>query len=389
MSEDLSAIDGAQLARWAYGRPADAAEADRARRAAIELERRASIGTAMNGTTRPHQPVFPADRAARDASVDLLDSEASLHPTAAVDDDDAVGMTRWRSPVVVAVVAVVVVGVIALLPVLLSALTSATSLEVFDRPGTVTEVELISQLELANQSVNLGPRALGVLEFGTIVAYTTKASETDESSRDRVCVAVAEISRPTQSTQITDRKCVSGDAFEAEGISATLLGIGGRYEVAWGPQGGADLSVEISEAQRFAMQPGAETIFVDVPASEREEAYVTNQRLYDQTGLLIEHIRTIVPVPLLLDSGGGDGLAGIAQFDGEWLVAYVASSANEPERLACLGVLDDGVQTEGECAPITGLTGSDLRLSFERAGNTIIVSWPATGNISTMVSRTN
>lgn len=399
MSEDLSTTGRNQLERWAYGRPTSVPDADRARHAALELDRRAAFGTATIGTatigtatissTRPDQPSTPQGRATPDASRDPHGPETPLLATAAGDDGPA-GTTRWRNPLAVIIIgALVVGGGVALLSVLQSAMTRASSLDIFDRPGTVTEVELISQLEAGSQSVNLGPRALGVLEFGTIIAYTTTASETDESSRDRVCVAVAEYDRPTQSTQITDRKCVDRDAFGAEGLSATLFGIGGRYELAWGPQGDAELSVSISDAQRFVMQPGAEAIFVDMPASVREESYVTSQRLYEQTGLIVEHLRAIVPVPVLLESGSGDALARIPEFDGEWLVAYIASKATESERLACLGVLLDGVQIEGECAPVTGLTGRGLQLTFEREGNTIIVSWPSTGNISTMVSRTN
>lgn len=41
MSENLSTVDAAQLAHWAYGRADAELDTDRAERAALELQRRA------------------------------------------------------------------------------------------------------------------------------------------------------------------------------------------------------------------------------------------------------------------------------------------------------------------------------------------------------------
>ena len=73
MSEDLSTVDAAQLARWAYGRAENSFEADRAQRAAHELQRRAENGAHEQEAQEaakfePRSPAFHAAQIAGDAN---------------------------------------------------------------------------------------------------------------------------------------------------------------------------------------------------------------------------------------------------------------------------------------------------------------------------------
>jgi hypothetical protein len=51
------------------------------------------------------------------------------------------------------------------------------------------------------------------------------------------------------------------------GTERDLVCLGGEYHVEWGPTGGAQLDVRITEAQRLAMEAVFEAVFVNQPAS--------------------------------------------------------------------------------------------------------------------------
>jgi len=401
MSEDLSAVDDAQLARWAYGRAETSFEADRAQRAAQELRRRAEQ--------------IALGHAAR------LDTVANpiVHNESAAGSDDKdreiggpVRPTRWRLMLAAAAVGALVVGGAVALPRLLDpGPTAPSSLSVFDRPPSGTERMLLAALQNAGQVVNVSPRVVGMIEYGTILAYLSIVREQDQPERDMVCLAVSEFERQAQADAISDWRCLERVAFEVEGFSTTLLGRGGEYDVEWGPTGGAQLDVRITEAQRVAMEPGFEAVFVDQPASELDQLYVADQGWLEQTGLVVEQLRTLYSVEFLIatsesvpsdspapdstprdsatsDSAASDSAASDSAASGEWVAAYTAAAIDRTNRQACLAIIDAGVQRESTCVLFDELGSRGIVLEVDRGGTRIMATWSSTGGVSVMTVRT-
>lgn len=402
MSEDLSTADDAQLARWAYGRPGSEAAAERARRAAEELERRAAARVTAPPPPTPTTATSPAPLpVSGHRSIAARAPEISAAP--ALDDDaaddesaDRGARSRLGHRILVGVGLVVVIGVvggIAIPPLLDTGPEPRSSLAVFDREFTNEEREYLTLLQREGQRVNVGPRVIGTIEYGTVLAYRSIRDDPGQPERDQVCLAVAEYDRAAQSPQINDWQCVDRTDFEAEGARLTLFGLGGQYDVDWGPSGRAQLDVLISEAQRRAMDPGLEAVFLDLPSRDLDQAYVGQQLLLEQTGLAVEQLRLIFPLDELI---GDPGIATPSEIppDAEWVAVYTAlplreavqsESGSQPEgleRVACLAVLAAGVQRESRCLPLVDNGGRGFLLEIEREGQTILVSWAATGEIS-------
>ncbi len=404
MSEDLSAVDDALLTRWAYARPGSAAESERARLASAELEQRAAQRTPAppsGGMTISQAPArAPVDgghpAAARAPEIDDMpdpDDEAPL-PGA---------RTRPRRRILVAagVVATLVVAAgFAIPPLLDPEPQPPSSLAVFDRDDSAEEREYLTLLLRQGQNVSYGPRVLGTIEYGTVVAYRSIRDDPDQSLSDEVCLAIAEFDRAAQSPVIADRQCIDRDEFDVAGASVTLFGIGGQYDVDWGPSGRAKLDVLISEAQRRVMDPGIEGVFLDLTTSELDLSYLSEQRLLAQTGLAVEQLRGIFPVPALLQVEPGVEPPAVTP-ESEWVTAYTAVPLREAEqsengeqpegveRVACLAVLADGEQRESRCVSFADIGSRGILLEFERDGRTILVSWSTTGEISAQTVSTD
>ncbi|MFN4001485.1 hypothetical protein [Microcella sp.] len=402
MSEDLSTADDARLARWAYGRPGTDAEAARAQSAAEELERRAierdAAARAVAGAgavLTPAARASPLGHGAITSTAPIVDAQSSTDPTGPADHEPRPRGRRVAAIVGAGALLAVIAGV-ALPPLLDTQPATASSLAVFDRDDSAEEREYLTLLLRQGQTVSLGPRVLGTIEYGTVIAYRVIR---DEPASDLVCLAIAEFDRAAQTPVIADRQCLDRGEFEAAGASMTLFGIGGQYDVDWGPHGRAQLDVLMTDAQRRAMDPGIEGVFLDITETADDLRYLTEQPLIEQTGLAVEQLRRIFPVPALIrDTAEVGGPTVTPQT--EWVAAYTAvpvrpieqgessGAADAPDRVACLAIVADGVQRESRCVAFADLGSRGMLLEFEREGRTNLVSWSTTGEISAQTAST-
>lgn len=415
MSEDLSTADDAQLARWAYGRPGSAAEAERSRRAAEELERRAAArvpappAQTQRAAAAPRPWPVPGGRPTAARAPEISDAPALDGDTA---DQESAGRGARALPrrrILVAVGLVAAIGVaasIAIPPLLDSGPSPRSSLAVFDREFTDEEREYLTLLQREGQRVNVGPRVIGGAEYGTVLAYRSIRDDPGQPERDQVCLAVAEYDRAAQAPQINDWQCVDRDDFEAEGARLTLFGLGGQYDVDWGPSGRAQVDVIMTEAQRLAFEPGVETPFLDRPATALEQEYLEDQLVAEQTEVIPEQVRFIFPLANFVDPEGSTGEWRAPEAGGSWIAASTVVAIGSGERLACLSVIDlrelepgelatgvsaegaapVGSQAESACLAISEFDARALTFTIEREGVTIIVTWSSTGDISALTT---
>ncbi len=395
---DLSTVDDAHLSRWAYGRAALPADALRAREAALELARRAQraaeqtagpapAGASTRDRLTPTQPFAVEPRDAEPFDAEPLDAEPLGDEPLDDDDELETGMSfRDRVAIGAGVAALLIGAVIASQALLAPRTSTATSLAVFERAETAAERSLIGQFERAGERVSLGPRELGTAGFGTIVAYRSLVSSSgvQEPTVDLVCVAAAEYNERTQTTLLTNPTCVNRQTFEQRGIRTTLYGVGGQYDVAWGPDGEAVVDVLMSESQRLAMEPGFEAVFLDLPSNDRAEQYVAEQVLVEQTGLSITQLRQITVVQSMLVPD--PVTTPTPPPDNEWTAAYVGDALDGTGEVACLAVIDDGVQLESSCRPVDEMQTRAITLEFERNEKTIVMTWSSFGEISALVT---
>lgn len=395
MIEDLSTVDDATLARWAFGRPTNRAEAARAQRAAEELDRRSRA--------RAPEPTVPPSAPAEDTPDRTPRAEHGRPPVGrapevagatTVDDESLpVAGRRPSTRLLVAVGLIVAVAIpagVAIAPLLDPGPATPSSLAVFDRDVTDEEREYLRLLQREGQRVNVGPRVIGSAEYGTILAYRSLRDDPGQPERDQVCLAVAEFDRAARAPQINDWQCINRSDFEVAGTRLTLFGLGGQYDVDWGPTGPASVDVLITEAQRLAMDPGLEAVFLDIPPGEVGEFYVAEQPLFEQTGLSVEQLRGVFLVSTLTQDEPSDD-EGLRTPDAEWVVAFTATDidaarAGESARVACLAVVDDGVQLESQCALIDDARERGLQLTFGRDARGVRVTWPTTGEISAVTA---
>ncbi len=288
------------------------------------------------------------------------------------------------------IVAVAIPAGVAIAPLLDPGPATPSSLAVFDRDVTDEEREYLRLLQREGQRVNVGPRVIGSAEYGTILAYRSLRDDPGQPERDQVCLAVAEFDRAARAPQINDWQCINRSDFEVAGTRLTLFGLGGQYDVDWGPTGPASVDVLITEAQRLAMDPGLEAVFLDIPPGEVGEFYVAEQPLFEQTGLSVEQLRGVFLVSTLTQDEPSDD-EGLRTPDAEWVVAFTATDidaarAGESARVACLAVVDDGVQLESQCALIDDARERGLQLTFGRDARGVRVTWPTTGEISAVTA---
>lgn len=390
MNEDLSATEKAQLERWAYGRAVSPDEQARALLAATELQRRGEGVAAPAVEPRPHgadqgYPTVPATAASM---------PERIGPVIDLSDEPRRTLSRsWRIALVGGLAALVVsgatVGGVILAGDLLSPQSDATSsLDIFERASTPEESALVGQFERQGERVSVGPRVLDSAGFGVIVAHRSLVSSSgvNEPELDLVCISVVEYVRRTQATMINGTTCVARAEFEREGLEATLLGLGGDYEVAWGPVGRAQVDVTITEAQQEFMEPGFEAAFFDQPVSDLDRQLLSDDGLVDQTGLSVSDLRTLFAVERLL-ADDFDAEVGEPAPEDEWLAIYRGSAVDGGDEQACIAVLADGLQLESACLPVADFGPRGLRLTVERETATLIVTWSSRGDTSVMVAR--
>jgi hypothetical protein len=115
--------------------------------------------------------------------------------------------------------------------------------------GAVALPQLLGPLQDSGEVVSRSPRVLSTIESGTVIAYLSIQRESGQPERDLLCVAAVEADRRAQSQVVSDSHCVERSVFESEGLSTTLFGLSGDYDVGWGPTGRPHLDVLISEEQ--------------------------------------------------------------------------------------------------------------------------------------------
>ena len=377
---DLTAVDDAQLAAWAYGRASSADETDRAHRAALELARRAEHAASIAPTEASRSTAQPT------ASHHTTGTRTDAEPIEDEDEPEAGISIRGRIAIGAGVAALVIGAVIASQALLAPRPSSASSLEVFDRAETADERALVGLFERAGERVSLGPRELGDVGFGTIVAYRSivNSSGVNEPTLDLVCVAASEYNRRAQTTMISDPTCVARAVFEQQGLSTTLYGIGGQYDVEWGPQGRAELDVLISEAQRLVMEPGYLAIFIDRPASELDQRYIAEQLLFDSAGLTVNEFRTLMPVQSFVEANPVETIE--VGPDTEWLTVYTGAAVGSTTSVACLAIVIQDEQLESQCRPADEMASQALTLEFTRGDRTIRAIWSSQGEVSAITS---
>jgi hypothetical protein len=389
VTEDPSNVDDAQLERWAYGRATTPEEQERSALAAVELQRRYPVSAPSSATTT--EPVrHPATTQPPTPSTPLA---AGGGPVVDVDVEPRRSLS-WRSrrllissAAAVAALGALVAGAAVVLEVLAPRPAPASSLDVFDRASTAEERALGGQLDRIGERVSIGPRVLDEVGFGSIVAFQSlvSSSGTNEPEIDLICVAVVEFNRRAQSTMINDTACVARAEFEQRGLEASLLGLGGLYDVAWGPIGRAQVDVTISDAQQEFMEPGLEAAFLDLAETDRDRQYLNDSELIDDTGISITQIRTVFPIERLI-TAPDDGLVDDPGPDAEWLAIYIGTDIENGDEVACLAVLVTGRQRERTCSSVAEIGSGGLFLKFERADVIVNATWLANGDVSASTS---
>lgn len=398
MNEDLSAIDATQLARWAYSSVATPSEAERAHGAALELQRRATDARAnAAGVRRSSSPTSGPIRteAAHRVGATVAADAPAVDAEPGVDEPRRPNDRRWRWQWTIAGVAatallsgMLVAGVTFGQTLLQLPPTPPLSLDVFDRTASAEELALVGQFERDGQRVTIGPRILDSVGFGSVVAFRSilSSSGVAEPALDLVCVAATEFNPRAQTTAIADPVCVARAVFEMRGVEATLFGLGGQYDVVWGPVGRAQVDVTISDAQRDFMEPGFETAFFEKSDTDLDRLYLDDPRLTEQTGLTITRVRTIFPTAFLTGQQENISIDNLTT-DVEWVAIYTGTALDSGDEFACIAVLANGVQGEHTCRLVDEIGVRGLLLEIERESITIIVSWSERGEISAQTVR--
>lgn len=200
----------AELARIAYGRASTEHERQRARDAALELDRR--------------------ERARAEAPTAVL---ATIDPA---DEADGIAHPRRR------VLALVATSLLALLTIGLLAqwLSPRSSLEIFERPATEAEGELEQQLASFDPAATA--RFIGGADDARF--FATLTSPAAPAAEPQLCIGIAEFGA------LTIIECLAVAEFETSGVDIEIplspetggIRIGDGFRYTWGPTG--DFRVE-------------------------------------------------------------------------------------------------------------------------------------------------
>lgn len=244
VTEDLSTVDDAQLARWAYGRASDREEHDRAQLAAAELARRAA------SQTEPEDAHPTAG----------LDGEVPPNPFVAVTDHRH--ERRMRAIGIVGVMAALLgIGPIAI------ELTRITQdpLTIFDRAETSLDREWIQTLAIDPQNTfTAGPRVFHH-EDGRIgiVARVSTVPEGRSTDWDAYCLYLGREADDGSSGFTT--ACTYPRRFDTDGLVIFDRGSfdGEGFDAAvWGPVG----PPRVDDAQQLDSARPARTV-IDILAN--------------------------------------------------------------------------------------------------------------------------
>jgi hypothetical protein len=380
MDAPLSHLSDSELQRLAYGRAVTPEEQERAAAAGEELARR--------------EKARAAEARAADARTAAMRS-----PDAPLDAPDeaerAIEADRpwWRRPIAVAAAGILVLvagGAMQLAPQVLGLQDPAPpAFAIFDREPLPHERELRPALQSGGHLSPTGPRVLGEIGFGTVVAWLPRPAGTiRQTAYDginpadgpaQVCLGVVEEDPVARVASVSEWRCVEVADFAEHGVSDTLSGAGGRYEVVWSPEGAVDLDVTITEAQRNTMDPGFRRIFLPGALGPVPSPQNTAALLFDQAGYIDASIRLITPM--------GEVVEGSTPPD-ELLIAFIGRSVGAVgagsvgPAFACLAVVTDEDVRELGCTEEDALeAGGGLSLAVTRGIATFVVSWSSEGDI--------
>ena len=269
VSDDLSAVDNAQLERWAYGRADD--DAPRAAAALRELARRGELARADAERAEVERA-----EAARLAAEQSGDEEAEAEHPPLTDDERRhrrrMLTTGWAG---VTAAALALVGGIVVL-----GQPDPDPLAIFERPATERDEQSEEWLLAVGVSaVTLGPRVVD-LENGMLAIAFRSAAVGDGTSTewDPYCVVVRDPTADDDRALAIGGGCASPEHFESRGLVATIAPSGARSgldAVLWGPTGGPRLEQGVpygidqiigeSVIDRM-VYPDADTSIVDDPS---------------------------------------------------------------------------------------------------------------------------
>ncbi len=272
VSDDLSAVDDAQLERWAYGR-ADG-DGERAQAAQFELARRVEAARAAQAEAERAEAVRA--EAARLAAEQSGDEETAPEHPPLTDDERRhrrrMLATGWAG---VAAAALALVGGVAVL-----GQPDPDPLALFEQPATERdEASEAWLLQAGVSAVTLGPRVVD-LENGMLAIAFRSAAVGDGTSTewDPYCIVVRDPNVSDDRDIALDGGCVSPEQFAREGLVAPLrltAEMSDLDAVIWGPVGPPRLERGIDDYLRFVLgesvidrmvYPDADTSIVDDPS---------------------------------------------------------------------------------------------------------------------------
>ncbi|MBX9470504.1 hypothetical protein [Microcella sp.] len=350
MSDDLSAVDDAQLERWAYGRAGG--DDNRAQAAQLELARRAEATRAAQAEAERIE-AERAEAARRAAELSGDDKTASAHPP--LTDNERrhrrrMLATGWAG---VAAAALALVGGVAVL-----SQPDPDPLAIFERPATERDLLWAERLPANGLAgVTLGPRVVD-LENGMIAIAFRAAAVADGTSTewDPYCLVVSDPKRPDELWTVGGA-CVSPEQFARQGLIAPLSasasdGTIGPDSARWGPIGAPRL------------EQGVAVDFADLVGTS-----VIDRMVYTDP----EPDTSIVDDPSRLLLGPTTLLAGETADSNSYVLAstYLLRSETEGgQPTFCVRVgADDGTSSTA-CALLSAVRQAGIDVPISAGGNT-------------------
>ena len=365
MDGELARLSDRELERLAYGRASTPDDQARAVAAGEELARR-------------------ADQRARDARLAAERSrELDASPLASTAEVNA-NRPWWRRPLALVAAGILVLGAMgaAAVAVLAALHAPPPAFAIFERDPVDQEVELRPTLRSGGHLSPTGPRVLAEAEYGTVVAWLPRPAGTVRQTLDdgitpvdgprQVCVGVIENDPVARELVVSEWRCSAVSAFAEDGLSLTLTGLGGTYDIAWSPEGVVQLDAFVSPAQAAYMEPGFRRVFLPGALPPVPFPQDTAALVYDQSGYIDTSIRLITPMSELVEGAAPDEL--IIAFTGR----PVGVSGLET---ACLAVIDDVRMHELACADENAIAARTLELGLTRGVATFAVTWSREGEI--------
>ena len=237
VSEHLSAVDDAQLERWAYGRATTPDEHSRAAFAAAELQRRATLERERAELAEGERAA--AETHARAVANGNLDDTSSEHPESPLTDDERrhrrrMLATGWAG---ITAAALALAGGVAVL-----SQPNPDPMAIFDREETQLDRNWTQRLESWGYGpLTAGPRTIEVGDEYVVIATRISTVPDGRSTEwDSYCLHVASPASTNDGSWGLSTACSYPEKFEREGLTLPdrPSRTGGGFDTAfWGPDG--------------------------------------------------------------------------------------------------------------------------------------------------------